>query len=53
MTERISKPSEVQSKSTTEPQKKFIFSIEIKKDTDEEVKFQKKDLVNEVNLEKR
>ena len=55
MTERIEKEKthdKTFKKQPVEPQKKFIFSIEIKKDLDEEVKFLKKDPVDP-NIEKR
>jgi hypothetical protein len=39
MTERIEKTLDTFKMQPVEPQKKFIFSIEIKKDQDEEVKF--------------
>ena len=39
MTERVEKTHDTFKMQPVEPQKKFIFSIEIKKDQDEEVKF--------------
>ena len=39
MTERVEKTHDTFKMQPVEPQKKFIFSIEIKKDQDEEVNF--------------
>lgn len=52
MTERIEKTHDTFKIQPVEPQNKFIFSIEIKKDQDEEVRFQQKDTVDP-NVEKR